>query len=63
MVILHLFDAFIKKAIEHISQTELGMVRFVTKFHFVDHLLNAHHNSITSYKWNKYGICKLCLSK
>ena len=34
----------LKKAIEHFGQTELGRLRFVTKFHHIDHVLYVKHN-------------------
>jgi len=42
----------LKRAIEHIGQTELGRLRFVTKFHFVDHLLDAKHNGKTRFRFS-----------
>lgn len=42
----------LKKAIEHFGQTELGRLRFVTKFHHVDHLLDAKHNGHTRFRFS-----------
>ncbi|WP_141431680.1 spore photoproduct lyase [Bacillus sp. 03113] len=42
----------LKKAIEFIGQTELGRLRFVTKFHYVDHLLDAKHNGHTRFRFS-----------
>lgn len=37
----------LKKAIEFLANIELARLRFVTKFHHVDHLLDAKHNGRT----------------
>ena len=42
----------LKKAIEFIGSTELGRLRFVTKFQFVDHLLDAKHNGNTEFRFS-----------
>ncbi len=42
----------LKKAIEFFGQTDLGRLRFVTKFHTVDHLLNAKHNGRTRFRFS-----------
>lgn len=42
----------LKKTIEFIGQTELGRLRFVTKFHHVDHLLDAKHNGKTRFRFS-----------
>lgn len=42
----------LKRAIEHFGQTELGRLRFVTKFHHVDHLLDAKHNGHTRFRFS-----------
>ena len=42
----------LKKAIEHFGQTELGRLRFVTKFHHVDHLLDVKHNGHTRFRFS-----------
>lgn len=42
----------LKKAIEFIGETEYGRLRFVTKFHFVDHLLDAKHNGKTRFRFS-----------
>lgn len=42
----------LKHAIEHFGQTELGRLRFVTKFHHVDHLLDAKHNGHTRFRFS-----------
>lgn len=42
----------LKKAIEFIGQTEHGRLRFVTKYHFVDHLLDANHNGKTRFRFS-----------
>lgn len=42
----------LKKAIEFIGQTEYGRLRFVTKFHHVDHLLDAKHNGKTRFRFS-----------
>lgn len=42
----------LKRAIEHFGQTKLGYLRFVTKFHYVDHLLDAKHNGHTRFRFS-----------
>ena len=42
----------LKKAIEFIGSTEYGRLRFVTKFHYVDHLLDAKHNGKTRFRFS-----------
>ncbi|NGP45055.1 spore photoproduct lyase [Bacillaceae bacterium SIJ1] len=42
----------LKKTIEHIGQTKHGLLRFVTKFHHVDHLLDAEHNGRTRFRFS-----------
>lgn len=42
----------LKKTIEFIGQTEYGQLRFVTKFHHVDHLLDAKHNGKTRFRFS-----------
>jgi spore photoproduct lyase len=42
----------LKKAIEFFGKTELGRLRFVTKFHHVDHLLDAKHNGHTRFRFS-----------
>ncbi|WP_017726988.1 spore photoproduct lyase [Halalkalibacterium ligniniphilum] len=42
----------LKKAIEHMGQTEFGRLRFVTKYHHVDHLLDANHNGKTRFRFS-----------
>jgi spore photoproduct lyase len=42
----------LKKTIEFIGQTEYGRLRFVTKFHHVDHLLDAKHNGKTRFRFS-----------
>lgn len=42
----------LKKTIEHIGQTDLGRLRFVTKYHHVDHLLDAKHNGNTRFRFS-----------
>ncbi|WP_042346004.1 spore photoproduct lyase [Bacillus massiliigorillae] len=42
----------LKKAIEFFGRTELGRLRFVTKFHHVDHLLDAKHNGHTRFRFS-----------
>ncbi|OPG93938.1 spore photoproduct lyase, partial [Chryseobacterium mucoviscidosis] len=41
-----------KRAIEHFGQTDHGKLRFVTKFHHVDHLLDAKHNGKTRFRFS-----------
>jgi spore photoproduct lyase len=47
----HLTHA-LKKTIEFIGQTEYGRLRFVTKYHHVDHLLDAKHNGKTRFRFS-----------
>ncbi|WP_071460102.1 spore photoproduct lyase [Bacillus massilinigeriensis] len=42
----------LKKAIEFIGETEYGRLRFVTKYHHVDHLLDAAHNGKTHFRFS-----------
>ncbi len=42
----------LKKTIEHMGQTESGRLRFVTKYHHVDHLLDAKHNGNTRFRFS-----------
>ncbi|PNB52993.1 spore photoproduct lyase, partial [Pseudomonas sp. GW456-E7] len=42
----------LKRAIEHFGQSDLGKLRFVTKFHHVDHLLDAKHNGKTRFRFS-----------
>ena len=42
----------LKRAIEHFGQSEFGHLRFVTKFHHVDHLLDAKHNGKTRFRFS-----------
>ena len=42
----------LKRAIEYFGQTDLGKLRFVTKFHHVDHLLDAKHNGRTRFRFS-----------
>lgn len=42
----------LKKAIEFIGATKYGRLRFTTKFHHVDHLLNAKHNGNTRFRFS-----------
>jgi spore photoproduct lyase len=42
----------LKPTIEHIGQSEWGRLRFVTKFPFVDHLLDANHNLKTRFRFS-----------
>ncbi|MFD2115567.1 spore photoproduct lyase [Paenibacillus yanchengensis] len=42
----------LKRAIEHFGQTEHGKLRFVTKFHHVDHLLDAAHHGKTRFRFS-----------
>lgn len=42
----------LKKAIEFIGQSTWGQLRFVTKFAFVDHLLDAKHNGKTYFRFS-----------
>lgn len=42
----------LKKAIEFMGTKEFGRLRFVTKFHYVDHLLDAKHNGHTRFRFS-----------
>lgn len=42
----------LKKTIEFIGQTDFGRLRFVTKYHHVDHLLDAEHNGRTRFRFS-----------
>lgn len=42
----------LKRAIEFIGKTEYGRLRFVTKYHHVDHLLDAKHNGKTRFRFS-----------
>lgn len=42
----------LKRAIEYFGESELGQLRFVTKFHHVDHLLDAKHNGRTRFRFS-----------
>ncbi|MTT33298.1 spore photoproduct lyase [Terrilactibacillus sp. BCM23-1] len=42
----------LKKAIEYFGKTEHGQLRFVTKFHHIDHLLDARHNGRTRFRFS-----------
>lgn len=42
----------LKKTIEFFGKTEYGRLRFVTKFHHVDHLLDAEHNGRTRFRFS-----------
>ena len=42
----------LKKAIEFIGKTQYGRLRFVTKYHHVDHLLDADHNKKTEFRFS-----------
>ncbi|MFC4324013.1 spore photoproduct lyase [Litchfieldia salsa] len=42
----------LKKTIEYMGQTEFGQLRFVTKYHHVDHLLDAKHNGRTRFRFS-----------
>jgi spore photoproduct lyase len=42
----------LKKTIEFIGGTEYGRLRFVTKYHHVDHLLDAKHNGKTRFRFS-----------
>lgn len=42
----------LKKAIEYFGQSELGKLRFVTKFAHIDHLLDAKHNGRTRFRFS-----------
>jgi len=42
----------LKRAIEYFGKTDLGRLRFVTKFQHVDHLLDAEHNGKTRFRFS-----------
>jgi spore photoproduct lyase len=42
----------LKKTIEFIGASTLGRLRFTTKYHHVDHLLNAKHNGRTRFRFS-----------
>ena len=42
----------LKHAIEYFGRTELGRLRFVTKFSHIDHLLDAKHNGRTRFRFS-----------
>ncbi|XOQ16758.1 MAG: spore photoproduct lyase [Shouchella clausii] len=42
----------LKKTIEFIGEREYGRLRFVTKYHHVDHLLDAKHNGNTRFRFS-----------
>ncbi|MFD1018721.1 spore photoproduct lyase [Thalassobacillus hwangdonensis] len=42
----------LKQAINYMGEQENGRLRFVTKFHFVDHLLDAEHNGHTRFRFS-----------
>lgn len=42
----------LKRAIEYFGKTDLGRLRFVTKFNNVDHLLDAKHNGRTRFRFS-----------
>ncbi|MEC3317056.1 spore photoproduct lyase family protein, partial [Bacillus thuringiensis] len=42
----------LKRAIEHFGESKYGKLRFVTKFHHVDHLLDAKHNGKTRFRFS-----------
>jgi spore photoproduct lyase len=42
----------LKQAIEYFGQSEYGKLRFVTKFHHVDHLLDANHQGNTRFRFS-----------
>ena len=42
----------LKRAIEHFGASKYGELRFVTKFHHVDHLLDAEHNGKTRFRFS-----------
>lgn len=47
----HLTHA-LKKAIEYFGKSDLGQLRFVTKFAHIDHLLDAKHNGRTRFRFS-----------
>ncbi|WP_078427058.1 spore photoproduct lyase [Alkalihalobacterium alkalinitrilicum] len=42
----------LKRAIEFFGKSDFGKLRFVTKFHHVDHLLDAEHNGQTRFRFS-----------
>ncbi|WP_417897188.1 spore photoproduct lyase [Bacillus haimaensis] len=42
----------LKRAIEYFGRSEHGQLRFVTKFHHVDHLLDADHQGKTRFRFS-----------
>lgn len=42
----------LKRTIEHFGKSEFGKLRFVTKFHHVDHLLDANHQGKTRFRFS-----------
>ncbi|TFB25005.1 spore photoproduct lyase [Filobacillus milosensis] len=42
----------LKRAIEYFGESDLGRLRFVTKFAHVDHLLDAKHNGRTRFRFS-----------
>lgn len=42
----------LKQAIEFFGQSDYGRLRFVTKFHHIDHLLDAKHNGKTRFRFS-----------
>ncbi|MFV8829294.1 spore photoproduct lyase [Alkalihalobacterium sp. APHAB7] len=42
----------LKRAIEFFGKSDFGKLRFVTKFHHVDHLLDAEHNGRTRFRFS-----------
>jgi spore photoproduct lyase len=42
----------LKQAIEFFGRTDLGRLRFTTKYHFVDHLLGAKHQGNTRFRFS-----------
>ncbi|WP_226683370.1 spore photoproduct lyase [Sutcliffiella horikoshii] len=42
----------LKKAIEYFGKSDHGLLRFVTKFHHVDHLLDADHRGKTRFRFS-----------
>jgi spore photoproduct lyase len=42
----------LKRAIEYFGKSEHGQLRFVTKFHHVDHLLDADHQGKTRFRFS-----------
>ncbi len=42
----------LKKAIEYFGDSKYGNLRFVTKFHHIDHLLDAKHNGRTRFRFS-----------